>query len=314
MDIPATLYAQTFTTRQRETLNRLADFIEDWILITPDAGAIASAIAGHAALTSGVHGISAFGATLIDDASAAVARTTLGLGTIAVESKTSMPSLTFAEGQMVTFGTPALPDEPEDSPALPDSTVVALNLKTNNNHLLGYTPSSGVWISGQRVSWYHKTGGAGTQVMYAVLSGTPGSSTFTFSGKYYTYVAGANYASSYELGLKQVPVNDQSFDYTGETSYTLNLYDSGMGVGKSDTNALTIVVPPNASVAFPVGTVIAYFNDGSTGDLTISQGSGVTIVLDGTTTTGNRTVSAGGTGRLWKVGTDRWICGGSATV
>lgn len=39
----------------------------------------AGAISTHAAVTSGVHGISAFGATLVDDADAATARSTLGL-------------------------------------------------------------------------------------------------------------------------------------------------------------------------------------------------------------------------------------------
>jgi hypothetical protein len=39
----------------------------------------AGGIATHAAVTSSVHGISAFGATLVDDASASAARTTLGL-------------------------------------------------------------------------------------------------------------------------------------------------------------------------------------------------------------------------------------------
>ena len=42
------------------------------------------AIATHAALTT-VHGISSFGATLVDDADAATARTTLGLGWTAIE-------------------------------------------------------------------------------------------------------------------------------------------------------------------------------------------------------------------------------------
>ncbi len=40
-----------------------------------------SAVSTHAALTTGAHGISTFGATLVDDADAATARTTLGLGT-----------------------------------------------------------------------------------------------------------------------------------------------------------------------------------------------------------------------------------------
>lgn len=47
------------------------------------AGAAAAAVATHAALTSGVHSISAFGATLVDDAAASNARTTLELGTAA---------------------------------------------------------------------------------------------------------------------------------------------------------------------------------------------------------------------------------------
>ena len=45
-------------------------------------------LGNHASLTSSVHGISAFGATLVDDADAATARTTLGLGTAATSAST----------------------------------------------------------------------------------------------------------------------------------------------------------------------------------------------------------------------------------
>ena len=47
-----------------------------------DAATI-SDLAAHTNLTAGAHGISAFGSTLVDDASASAARTTLGLGTVA---------------------------------------------------------------------------------------------------------------------------------------------------------------------------------------------------------------------------------------
>lgn len=46
----------------------------------------AGAVSTHSALTTGVHGISAFGASLVDDANAAAARTTLGLGTAATSA------------------------------------------------------------------------------------------------------------------------------------------------------------------------------------------------------------------------------------
>ena len=46
---------------------------------------VASAVSTHAALTE-THGISAFGATLVDDANAGAARTTLGLGTAATSA------------------------------------------------------------------------------------------------------------------------------------------------------------------------------------------------------------------------------------
>lgn len=48
------------------------------------AGTAAAAVASHAGTTTGVHGISAFGATLVDDVNAAAARTTLGLGSAAL--------------------------------------------------------------------------------------------------------------------------------------------------------------------------------------------------------------------------------------
>jgi hypothetical protein len=50
----------------------------------------AGAVSTHAALTSSVHGISSFGATLVDDADASAARTTLGLGTISTQASDSV--------------------------------------------------------------------------------------------------------------------------------------------------------------------------------------------------------------------------------
>lgn len=306
MDVPSTLYGLVFTTRQREALDRLANFIEDWILITPEAGAIASAVAGHAALTSGVHGISAFGATLIDDASASAARTTLGLGTMATQNLATLATTRFEEGELLEFVPRPTVARIDTAPAIAGGTCVNLIPEINNNNLWGFDDDYSQFGTFETYTWFHKDGTTWTPAIQWAGAPVLGGAIFNYFGQ----VSGCQDGGATErlLGYMDVPLNTQN------ATYTYALTDRGFGVGKNNTTAYTHTVPPNASVAFPIGTVIAYFNDGSAGDLTIAQGAGVTIVLDGTTTTGNRTVAPGGTGRLWKVDTNRWICGGSATT
>ena len=86
------------------------------------------------------------------------------------------------------------------------------------------------------------------------------------------------------------------------TSYTLVLADAGKQVERSNAAANTLTVPPNSSVAFPVGTIINWSQEGA-GLTTIVAGSGVTI-----TSRGALLASAGqyAEGSLRKTGTDTW--------
>ena len=61
---------------------------------TADISGLATQVSldNHEALTSAVHGISAFGATLVDDADASAARTTLGMPYISSGTDTNLPS------------------------------------------------------------------------------------------------------------------------------------------------------------------------------------------------------------------------------
>ena len=67
-----------------------------------------------------------------------------------------------------------------------------------------------------------------------------------------------------------IGINDQ----TG-TAYTLVLTDAGKLVRCNNAGAITLTVPPNTSVAFPVNTVITVEQKGA-GQITVTPGSGVT--------------------------------------
>lgn len=58
--------------------------------------------------------------------------------------------------------------------------------------------------------------------------------------------------------------------------YTLALADASRAVEVTKGSAATVTVPPNASVAFPIGTVIEIVQMGS-GTVTIAAGAGVTL-------------------------------------
>ena len=79
-------------------------------------------------------------------------------------------------------------------------------------------------------------------------------------------------------GLTSFLCNDQ----TG-TTYTPVLDDQyQVLVTRSNASASTMTIPTNASVAFPVGTVITVLNKGA-GAVTISGAGGVTVLSAGAT-------------------------------
>lgn len=79
-------------------------------------------------------------------------------------------------------------------------------------------------------------------------------------------------------GLVGYTLNDQ----TG-TSYTPVLADQyQVLITRSNASASTLTIPTNASVAFPVGTVITVLNKGA-GAVTISGAGGVTVLSAGAT-------------------------------
>lgn len=117
------------------------------------------------------------------------------------------------------------------------------------------------------------------------------------------FAAATGPTSALAVGFRGVPQNQQN------SAYTLVLADAGRHIYSANTGAQTITVPTNASVAFPVGTTLALFNNGTTA-ITIST-TGITMYLAGTASTGNRTVATKGLVTLLKLATDTWAISGS---
>lgn len=100
---------------------------------------------------------------------------------------------------------------------------------------------------------------------YADLSGKPDLSGYATTG-----AVAANTAAIEAARTTQVATTEQ----TG--AYTLVLSDAGNVVPVAAASGVAVTVPPNASVAFPVGTVVNIIQSGA-GQLTITAGGGVTI-------------------------------------
>jgi len=103
-------------------------------------------------------------------------------------------------------------------------------------------------------------------------------------------------------------VNDLAFGQfnaqTG-TSYTLVLTDVAKVISLTNAAAITLTVPTNASVDFPVGTQILLYQGGA-GQVTIS--SSATIRSQGSKLKINGQYGVAG---LLKVATDEWVAFGN---
>ncbi len=102
-----------------------------------------------------------------------------------------------------------------------------------------------------------------------------------------------------------IPTNAQSANYTFTLSdaYKKILHPS------SDTTARTYTCPANASVAYPLDTVITVVNQNGAGVITIGINAD-TMRLAGTGATGNRTLAANGIATLMKLSATEWIISG----
>lgn len=99
-------------------------------------------------------------------------------------------------------------------------------------------------------------------------------------------------------------------DFSTNTSLTLDDIGAVLIHPSADTTARVVTVPANATVAFPVRTVITITNLNGAGVVTIAITSD-TMRLSGPGTTGSRTLADNGVATLIKVAATEWIIFGS---
>lgn len=107
----------------------------------------------------------------------------------------------------------------------------------------------------------------------------------------------------YKVAKRPITTNAQI------TSYTLVLADAGKLVEVANASANTLTVPPNSSVAFPVGTIIDVLQTGA-GQTTLTAGAGVTI----NTAIGLKLRAQWSPASLIKRATDTWVALGDLSA
>lgn len=109
-------------------------------------------------------------------------------------------------------------------------------------------------------------------------------------------------------GSNRVVLTNGTQAITQVADYTLVASDAGVVVEGTKGTAQIVTVPPNSSVAFPIGTLIQIVQMGA-GQITLTAGAGVTLRTARTLTT--RALYS--VVELRKRGTDEWIVSGDLT-
>jgi hypothetical protein len=135
----------------------------------------------------------------------------------------------------------------------------------------------------------------------ATYSGAFEVQNFTFNG---TGLHGGGAFPNVEIGYKTIP---QIVTNSNITINTTN--SSGAHHYKTGTSDISLTLPTGT-----IGTAITFVNDAASGNITILAGTGVTLQLGGTLTTGNRTIGPGGVATALAVTASKWIVSGTGVT
>lgn len=168
--------------------------------------------------------------------------------------------------------------------------TVALTASTTN-YLVAHRTTGALSTSTSTTNWSDTTN---YLRLYSVVTGTSSVTSYT------------DFRQGYGVAAQGLPLVSDS------TARAIVLTDAGdiLLHPSADTTARTWTIPANASVAFPVGTVLRFVNQNAAGVLTIAITSD-TMRLAGAGTTGSRTLAANGVAEAIKVASTEWIISGT---
>jgi len=113
--------------------------------------------------------------------------------------------------------------------------------------------------------------------------------------------------AGYAIGYRDIP----QVSFTGNA--TISTTDAGKHYYSTLSTGNVLTIANNASQGFQIGSAITIVNQG-TGNITVAQGSGVTLYLAGNATSGNRSVATFGMATLIKVATNTWFISGAGVA
>ena len=114
----------------------------------------------------------------------------------------------------------------------------------------------------------------------------------------------AGNTAGYTIGYRDVP------QVTFSANATAALTDAGKHYYSTTAGNLAISLPDNSSVAFPTGATLTVVVNAA-GNVLVTQGTGVTLYMAGSSTTGNRVVGAYGLASVMKVAANTWVISGT---
>ena len=110
--------------------------------------------------------------------------------------------------------------------------------------------------------------------------------------------------AGFAIGYRDIP------QVSLASNVTTALTDAGKHYYSTSASNLSLTIANNTSVSWPVGTAISVVNRG-TANITIAQGTGVSLYLAGNATSGNRTVTTYGMATVMNVAANIWMINGT---